>query len=153
MTDLNNQRRMAADVLKCGENRVWMDPNRMEEIADCITRSDIRMAVNSGLIKAKAKKGSSRGRIRHNAAQKASGKRKGPGSRSGTANARVRDKTRWISTIRPLRDELKNLRDNGDITPTTYRLYYRRAKGGLYRSRRNLRQHMISAGHLKEEEN
>lgn len=153
MTDLNNQRRMAADVLKCGENRVWMDPNRMEEIADCITRSDIRMAVNSGLIKAKAKKGSSRGRIRHNAAQKASGRRKGPGSRSGTANARVRDKTRWISTIRPLRDELKNLRDNGDITPATYRLYYRRAKGGLYRSRRNLRQHMISAGHLKEEEN
>ena len=153
MADLTNQRRMAADVLKCGENRVWMDPDRLEEVAECITRSDIRTAVNSGLIKAKPKQGTSRGRIRHNAAQKASGKRKGPGSRSGTANARVRDKTRWISVIRPIRDELKTLRDEGEITPATYRLYYRRAKGGQYRSRRNLRQHMMSAGHLKEEEN
>ncbi|HKM09785.1 MAG TPA: 50S ribosomal protein L19e [Candidatus Methanomethylophilaceae archaeon] len=150
---LNNQRRMAADVLKCGENRVWLDPDSSEEIAECITRSDIRSAVKSGLIKAKPKKGTSRGRIRHNAAQKASGKRKGPGSRSGTANARVRRKTRWISMIRPIRDELKTLRESGDISPSSYRLYYRRAKGGQYRSRRNLKQHMIIAGHLKEEEN
>lgn len=148
---LNNQRRMAADVLKCGENRVWLDPDRSEDIAECITRSDIRSAIKSGLIKAKAKKGTSRGRIRHNEAQKASGKRKGPGSRSGTANARVRRKTRWISMIRPIRDELKTLRESGEISPSTYRLYYRRAKGGQYRSRRNLRQHMTTAGHLKEE--
>lgn len=153
MMSLNNQRRMAADVLKCGENRVWLDPDRSEEIAECITRSDIRSAVKSGLIKAKDKKGTSRGRIRHNEAQKASGKRKGPGSRSGTANARVRRKTRWISVIRPIRDELKTLRESGEISPSTYRLYYRRAKGGQYRSRRNLRQHMMTAGHLKEEEN
>lgn len=148
---LNNQRRMAADVLKCGENRVWLDPDRSEDIAECITRSDIRSAIKSGLIKAKAKKGTSRGRIRHNEAQKASGKRKGPGSRSGTANARVRRKTRWISMIRPIRDELKTLRESGEISPSTYRLYYRRAKGGQYKSRRNLRQHMTTAGHLKEE--
>lgn len=153
MTDLINQRRMAAEILNCGENRVWMDPDRMDEIAECITRSDIRIAVNSGLIKAKPKKGTSRGRTRHIAAQKASGKRKGPGSRFGTANARVPRKTRWIATIRPVRDELKTLRDSGEITPATYRLYYRRAKGGQYKSRRNLRQHMIIAGHLKEEEN
>ncbi len=151
MMSLNNQRRMAADVLKCGENRVWLDPDRSEDIAECITRSDIRSAIKSGLIKAKAKKGTSRGRIRHNEAQKASGKRKGPGSRSGTANARVRRKTRWISMIRPIRDELKTLRESGEISPSTYRLYYRRAKGGQYRSRRNLRQHMTTAGHLKEE--
>ena len=153
MANLNNQRRMAAEILKCGQNRVWLDPNSMDDIAECITRADIRTAANSGIIKAKAKNGTSRGRIRHNAAQKASGKRKGPGSRSGTANARVRDKTRWISVIRPIRDELKTLRESGEITPSSYRLYYRRAKGGQYRSRRNLRQHMINAGHLKEEEN
>ncbi|MDD2779330.1 MAG: hypothetical protein PHG93_03820 [Candidatus Methanomethylophilaceae archaeon] len=39
------------------------------------------------------------------------------------------------------------------MTPSVYRMYYRRAKGGVYKSRRNLRTHMISAGHLKEEEN
>jgi large subunit ribosomal protein L19e len=33
-----------------------------------------------------------------------------------------------------------------------YRLYYRKAKGGVYTSRRNLKQHMIADGNLKEEE-
>ncbi len=152
MSDLRNQRRMAAAILKCGENRVWINPDKLEEVEACITRADIRMAVQSGLIKAKAKNGTSRGRIRHVAEQKASGKRKGPGSRKGTANARVPRKTRWMATIRPIRDELKTLRAEGEITPSVYRLYYRRAKGGVYKSRRNLKQHMVAAGHLKEEE-
>ncbi len=153
MSDLRNQRRMAADILKCGENRVWINPDKIEEVEDCITRGDIRTAIDSGLIKAKPKNGTSRGRIRYAAGQKASGKRKGPGSRKGTANARVSNKRRWMATIRPIRDELKALRADGQITPSVYRLYYRRAKGGVYKSRRNLKQHMIAEGHLKEEEN
>lgn len=153
MADLSNQRRMAADILKCGENRVWMDPDRLDEVEECITRADIRTAIASGLIKAKPKNGTSKARIRYAAGQKASGKRKGPGSRKGTANARVRDKDRWISTIRPIRAELKTLRDEGKITPAVYRMYYRKAKGGMFKSRRHLKQHMTAAGHLKEEEN
>ena len=117
-----------------------------------ITRADIRTAIDSGLIKAKAKNGTSRARTRYVAGQKASGKRKGPGSRKGTANARVRDKERWMATIRPIRDELKTLRDEGKITPSVYRLYYRKAKGGMFKSRRHLKQHMVAAGHLNEEE-
>lgn len=153
MSDLRNQRRMAADILNCGENRVWINPDKIEEVEDCITRGDIRTAIDSGLIKAKAKHGTSKGRIRYAAGQKASGKRKGPGSRKGTANARVSDKSRWMATIRPIREELKALRADGKITPSVYRLYYRRAKGGVYKSRRNLKQHMIAEGCLKEEEN
>ena len=38
MADLRNQRRMAAEILKCGENRVWMNPDRLDEVEDCITR-------------------------------------------------------------------------------------------------------------------
>ena len=91
MADLRNQRRMAAEILKCGENRVWMNPDRLDEVEDCITRADIRTAIASGLIKAKAKNGTSRARTRYVAGQKASGKRKGPGSRKGTANARAED--------------------------------------------------------------
>ncbi len=151
MSDLKNQRRMAAEVLKCGENRVWLNPEKLDEVAECITRADIRTAVASGLIKAKPKNGTSKGRIRYVAGQKASGKRKGPGSRKGTANARVRDKERWMGTIRPIRDELKTLRADGTITPSVYRLYYRKAKGGMFKSRRHMKQHMIAAGHLKEE--
>ena len=151
MSDLKNQRRMAAAVLKCGQNRVWMNPDKLDEVEKCITRADIRTAAASGLIKAKPEKGTSKARTRYAKAQKASGKRKGPGSRKGTANARVRDKERWMATIRPIRKELKQLRADGKITPSVYRLYYRRAKGGLYKSRAHLKQHMTAAGHLKEE--
>ena len=149
--DLSNQKRMAAEVLKCGENRVWIDPDRTEDAADCITRADIRTAIASGLIAAKPKKGISKARVRYKLNQKAKGKRKGPGSRKGTDNARLSNKRRWIATIRPIRDELKKLRDEGKITPSVYRMYYRKAKGGAYKSRRNIKQHMISEGHLKEE--
>ena len=149
--NLSNQKRMASEILKCGENRVWIDPERVDEAADCITRADVRTAIASGVITAKPKKGISKARVRHMLNQKAKGKRKGPGSRKGTRNARLPDKRRWISTIRPIRDELKKLRDEGRITPSVYRMYYRKAKGGVYKSRRNLRQHMISTGHLKEE--
>ena len=64
MADLRNQRRMAAEILKCGENRVWMNPDRLDEVEDCITRADIRTAIASGLIKAKPKNGTSRARTR-----------------------------------------------------------------------------------------
>ena len=149
--DLRNQKRMAASVLKCGVNRVWIDPNRIDEVADCITRADIRTAVDSGSIKALPKNGISQGRTRHAAAQKEKGRRKGPGSRKGTTNARSPQKRRWIQTIRPLRDELKTLREDGTITPSVYRRYYMRAKGGMYRSRRNMRQHIVAEGLLAEE--
>lgn len=152
MSDLRNQKRMAADILKCGENRVWIDPAKIDDVQECITRGDIRTAIDSGAIKAKPKNGTSKERIRHAAKQKASGKRKGPGSHKGTANARAPAKKQWIQTIRPIRDELKQLRADGKITPSVYRLYYRKAKGGLYTSRRNLKQHMVADGNLKEEE-
>lgn len=149
--DLKNQKRMAAEILGCGVNRVWIDPDSIDDVADRITRADIRTAIASGQIKAKPKEGTSYGRIRYAKGQKAKGKRKGPGSRKGTDNARVPDKQKWISVIRPIRDELKQLRADGKITPSVYRMYYRKAKGGAYKNRRNLRMHMTSAGHLKEE--
>lgn len=149
--DLSNQKRMAAEVLKCGENRVWIDPNRIEEVAEAITRADIRTAVDSGSIKALPKKGISKGRTRYVAGQKAKGRRKGPGSRKGTSNARSPKKRRWIQTIRPIRQELRTMRDEGKIDRSVYREFYMKAKGGMFKSRKNLVAHLRSEGHLKEE--
>lgn len=150
--NLRNQRRMAADILKCGENRVWMDPNRMEDVADAITREDVRSAINSGIIRKLPEKGHSRGRTRYRAAQKRKGRRRGPGSRKGAGGARAPRKRRWIRTIRPLRETLRQLRDEGKLDPVTYRKLYLRAKGGMYRSRSHLLQHLVSEGYIKEGE-
>lgn len=148
--DLKNQRRMAAELLGCGENRVWIDPNRSEELADAITRADIRTAIESGTIRAHAKRGISRSRTRHNLAQRRKGRQRGPGSRKGRAGARKPTKRDWIQTIRPIRETLRELRDEGKISRHVYREFYMKAKGGMFRSRAHIVSHLKMEGHLQE---
>jgi len=118
MTDLRNQRRMAAVLLKCGENRVWMDHDRLDEIAKAVTKSDIRVLIHGKAVKSRQIKGISSGRKKLVAKQKAKGRRRGQGSRKGAKYARLPRKERWIRTIRPIRLELRALRDEGKINPT-----------------------------------
>jgi large subunit ribosomal protein L19e len=152
MTDLRNQRRMAASILKCGKNRVWMDQDRLDEIAQAVTKGDIRVLINGNAIQSKQKKGISKGRKRYVMNQKQKGRRRGYGSRKGAKYARFPRKQQWIKTIRPLRALLKELRSDGSITPSAYRRYYLKAKGGVFRSRRHLQSHLISDGILKQKE-
>ena len=151
MTDLRNQRRMAADILKCGENRVWMDQDRLDEIAKAVTKEDIRLLAKGKAIKASQKKGVSSGRKKYVADQKKKGRRRGHGSRKGAKYARMPKKQRWIKTIRPIRAYLRSLRDNKKINPTVYRKYYMKAKGGEFRNKHHLQTHLTSDGIIKEE--
>ena len=151
--DLRNQRRLAAKLLKCGVHRVWMDPDNLEEIEKAVTRRDIKNLIKQGLIKARKKKGISRARIKKRLMQKKKGRRRGHGSRKGKATARLPKKRRWIKTIRPIRAYLRELRDKGLIDRKTYRLYYRRAKGGQFKDKAHVKLHLITEGLLKEAEN
>jgi len=138
MTDLSAQKRLAADVLGVGENRVWFDPDEQGEIADAITREDIRDLVDRGAIEAKDAKGNSRGRARERDAKRAYGHKKGAGSRKGKAGGREDEKDRWIGDIRAQRRILRDLRDGGEITRSEYRSLYAKASGGEFRSVRYL---------------
>lgn len=151
MTDLRNQRRMAASILKCGGNRVWMDSDRTDEIAKAVTRADVKILINGGAIKSKQIQGISRGRKKFNQKQKDKGRRKGHGSRKGTKYARLPRKERWMRTIRPIRTYLRQLRDDKSIERSVYRKYYRKAKGGEFRSKHHLRTRLTSDGFLKED--
>jgi len=152
MTDLRNQRRMAASLLKCGINRVWMDHDRVDEIAKAVTKEDIRILINGKAIKKLQTKGISGARRKHAESQKKKGRRRGHGSRKGAKYARLPRKERWIKTIRPIRADLKVLRDENKIDRSVYRKYYRKAKGGEFRSKHHLKTHLIADGVLKEEE-
>ncbi len=151
MADLRNQQRMAAELLKCGKNRVWMDHDRIDEIAKAVTKEDIRVLIKGKAIKAKQKKGISSGRKKFALKQKEKGRRKGHGKRKGAKYARLSKKERWMKTIRPIRKHLKELRSEKKITPTVYRRYYRKAKGGEFRSKQHLKTHLLSDGVLKED--
>lgn len=150
MPDLSNQRRMAAALLKCGEGRVWIDPASQEELADAVTRSDVRSAIKAGVIRRRAVEGTSRVRARRHAREIAKGRHSGPGSRRGTPEARVSRKSRWMRRIRAQRKLLRELRDQKKIPAKVYREFFRRAKGGMFRSRAHLLVNLRLAGHLKE---
>ena len=148
--NLKNQRRIAAELLKCGVNRVWIDPNSTEDISDAITRADVRTLIASGTIAASQKRGVSRGRAEFERMQKRKGRQSGHGSRRGKKGARKPSKERWMQAIRPIRKKLKELRDGGKIDTATYRSYYLKAKGGVFKSRPHLVSHLKTEGILKE---
>ncbi|WEL18415.1 Ribosomal protein L19E [Halorhabdus sp. SVX81] len=132
MTDLSAQKRLAADVLDIGKNRVWFDPEAQGEIADAITREDVRDLIDQGLVREKETQGNSRGQARERAEKRAYGHQKGHGSRKGAAGARQNEKDDWVSRIRAQRERLRELRDSGDLSPTEYRELYDQASGGEF---------------------
>ena len=134
MTDLKAQKRLAADILDVGENRIRFDPDEQAEIADAITRDDVRELIDSGIIEAKTAKGNSRGRARKRQKKRAYGHQKGHGSRKGKAGGRQNKKDDWRSRIRAQRRELRELRDAGDIDRSQYRELYEMASGGEFDS-------------------
>ncbi|MFC4357293.1 50S ribosomal protein L19e [Halobium salinum] len=134
MTDLKAQKRMAADILDVGKNSVWFDPEAQAEIAEAITREDVRELVDQGTIRAEEAKGNSRGRARERNEKRAYGHRKGPGSRKGKSGGRQNSKDEWISRIRAQRARLKELRDDGPLDRTQYRTLYNKASGGEFDS-------------------
>ncbi|ACX72080.1 Ribosomal protein L19e [Methanocaldococcus vulcanius M7] len=136
--DVSVQRRMASELLKCGIERVWIDPEQLDRVKMAMSKDDIRVLIKEGVIKKKQKKGISSARVKKLKEQRKKGRRRGPGSRRGAAGARTPPKEKWMSTIRALRKTLKQLRDEGKIDRSVYRKLYRMAKGGAFRSRGHL---------------
>ena len=139
---LNNQKRMAADVLKCSAKRVRFDAGRLDEIKEAITKVDIKGLINDHAIIKLHAKGVSRGRARKRLEQKRKGKQRGPGSREGSSTARLPRKRRWINKIRAQRGLLKKLNEKGVIGKKAYREFYLRSKGGFFRSRRHIKMYL-----------
>ena len=148
---LSTQRRLAADIMGIGVNRVWINPESEDDVGGAITKADIRRLIKDGTIKARPVQGISRARARKRQIQRAKGRQKGPGKRRGRAGARLSRKDAWIRRIRPLRAHLRKFRDDGTINPSQYRRLYLMANGGLFRSKAHLEAHMKEKGIIKEE--
>jgi large subunit ribosomal protein L19e len=132
--NINAQKRLASEVLKCGVNRVYVHPEGIDDVLMAITREDIRNLVKNKVIQKRYKTGISRARVNENLQKKREGRMRGPGSRKGKKAARQPPKRTWINRIRPLRREIKKLRDTNKIDTKAYRLLYLKAKGGAFNS-------------------
>ncbi|MEM3769992.1 MAG: 50S ribosomal protein L19e [Candidatus Bathyarchaeia archaeon] len=134
MTILKSQRRLAAQILKVGQERVWIDPNRIEDVEAAITREEIRKLIHEGVIKPLREKGVSRARARIIHQKKKKGLRRGPGSKSSAEKAKISKKEAWMRKVRALRKRLHELKANKTITENTYRKLYTMVKSGRFTS-------------------
>ncbi|MDW8083743.1 MAG: 50S ribosomal protein L19e [Candidatus Caldarchaeum sp.] len=140
---LTMQRRMAADLLKCGQTRVKFDPERLEDIESAITRAEIRKLIADGAIYKVPAKGVSRARFEAE-------RKRGEGSREGGKHSLVPRKTAWINRVRAQRKYLQKLRERGSITPSDYRMLYSYVKAGNFKSVASLKEFIKTKGLLKE---
>lgn len=143
---LRTQRRLAAEILKVGEGRVWINPDRTDDVEAAITREEIRRLIHEGTIQALPKKGVSRARARILREKKRKGLRRGPGRKSGSARARVSKKEAWMKKIRTLRKRLRELKTKRAITESVYRRLYDMAGGGVFESTADLERYIETRG-------
>ncbi|MEK6948484.1 MAG: 50S ribosomal protein L19e [Nanoarchaeota archaeon] len=137
--NLRNRKRMASSIFKSGEGRVWMDPNRLKDFKEAITKDDLRKLSLEGALLIKQKKGVSRYWARHIIKQKRKGARKGVGSRKGKQTARSGKKILWVNKIRAQRVEMTEYLNKNLITQEVYGELRKKAKGGFFRSTRHIK--------------
>ncbi len=134
--NLRSKRRLAAEVLGVGEDRIIFDDEYSDLIQDAITRSTIRGLVGFGAIRVAPEKGVSRGRFREERRRLKRGR--GSGSLKGSKTARAPRKEIWIAKVRSLRRRLKAAREMGKISKERYWTLYRQVKGGQVRGVKHL---------------
>lgn len=131
---MKTQKRLAAQILKCGENRIRLNLED-EEVAAAITRDDVRQAIARGAIYKLPIQGTSRVRARKKKIARQKGRSRGHGKRKGAKTARTPKKKKWMKQVRAIRRKLRDLKDSGEIDKKVYRRHYRNTNAGLYRSK------------------
>jgi len=137
--NLRDKRELAARVLGVGANRVKFSPEYLEDVADAITRENIRSLVTARTIHVRGIKGTSRGRTRARHV-KAKKRGRGQGSKKGAKGARQGKKELWVNRVRAMRYHMKVLKRRGDISKTAFWSLYKKINGGQVRSLSHLRE-------------
>ncbi len=122
-------KRIAADILKVGENRVYIDPERIDDAKSAMTREDVKELIKAGVIKRREKEGKIRGKLR---------KRKRAGSRKGKKYSRKSKKRMWIERVRALRNLLRELVEKGSVEKKDKKTIYAKIKGNLFKGKKSL---------------
>ncbi|MBI2499258.1 50S ribosomal protein L19e [Candidatus Woesearchaeota archaeon] len=132
--NVRNQRRVVARSFNVGIDRVKLDPGKLTEIKEAITKADLKSLISTGAISIIKKKGHSKVRSRKIKIQKSKGRRKGIGSKKGRKTSRSPRKKFWMASIRAQRKFIKQLKTKGVITKPVYRDIYRKTKSNRFRS-------------------
>ena len=136
--NLKAKKQLVARMYKVGVNRVHFDSDHLDDIADAITRDNIRSLFTANTIRIEPIKGASRGRAKIKKIQK---KKRGvkQGSKKGRKGARVGEKEVYVTKVRSLRYRLKIAKDRKEITNTEFWDLYKKIGGNTVRNIAHLR--------------
>lgn len=144
----NSIKRLAADVLKVGVNRIKIvDIKEVEKRV--ATREDIRQLYKEGLIKIKPIKGRLSKKRKQELGKKK--RRRNEGSRKGSKETRIKSKKSYMKKVRVLRAYLKELVEKGLVPKDKKRMLYLKIKGNEFRSKSAFENYLKENGLLKEE--
>lgn len=138
VVNLRTKKRLVSRVTGVGLARIKFDSEKTDDIADAITRDNIRGLITAGAITIKASGGTSRGRSKFKKMQK---KKRGTttGSKKGRKGARVGKKEVYVKKVRALRYRLKVAKDRKEITNPEFWSLYRKVGGNTVRNIAHLR--------------
>jgi len=136
--NLKAKNHLVARMYKVGVNRVLYDSDHLDDIADAITRENIRSLFTANTIKIKSIVGTSRGRAK---VKKIQIKKRGlkQGSKKGRKGARVGKKEVYVTKVRSLRYRLKIAKDRKEITNKEFWELYKKIGGNTVRNIAHLR--------------
>ena len=138
VVNLKAKKRLAARVTGVGVHRIRFDTDHLDDIADAITRENIRSLITANTIKIKSFTGTSRGRAQDKKDQK---NKRGTtqGSKQGRKGARVGKKEVYVAKVRSLRRLLKIAKDRKDLTNPEFWALYKKVGGNTVRNKAHLR--------------
>jgi large subunit ribosomal protein L19e len=130
--------------LKCGKNRVWLDSEETEKLANASSRGHIRTLIKNGLIRKRNVEVHSRFRALKRLSEKRKGRHMGIGKRRGCKDARMPQKIVWIRRQRTLRRLLRKYRAQGKIDSQMYKEFYMLSKGNIFKNKKVLIEAIIA---------
>ena len=136
MKTLRLQKRLAAQMLGVGINKVWIDPDRISEVKEAITKADIEVLIKDKVIKRKPTGGIKRRAGRTKSARKKKGYARGFGRKRQVV---IERKDEYINRIRKLRVYINALRESGMIDARQSKKLKRTAKSGIIKSKKDIK--------------
>ncbi|MBI5228763.1 50S ribosomal protein L19e [Candidatus Micrarchaeota archaeon] len=138
---LSTVKRLAADIMKVGINKVRIDPGNTNRAEEALTRNDVRDLINDGVV-FKLPKGGRRHKESHRG--------RGQGSRKGTRAARTPPKEKWMAQVRSQRSYLAQLVSDGVLSKEHKRMVYMKIKSGIFKSKKTMHAYLKDNALLKE---
>lgn len=130
---LDKKRALAARMFGVGKDRIWLNPQRLQEIKEAITKQDMRDLLKEKVIIIKEITGTKSKKKR---------KRRKTRRRAGSVSFKIKDRSAYRIKIRKLRKHLKRLKSEGKLTREQHKKFRRYSKSGIFKDLKHLKEYL-----------